>query len=227
MVWNDGCIFIKPLPAFLLCHSFWEEHLCHSHTVSKLYASGAGLLLSYTWLIQYPSDFTMARERALLPDGFDFAAWTTFVADFISHIDLKTLAQVNRRYYFGELRLTRLNTLTRFLPSMWSAKNLVYGHMNFSTRYKTFFNSNFGWLLATFAYISVILSAIQAGLGTTLLSGSIVFQRISYIVSVAALVAAFASAMWLALIFLFLLVYHLTSTFLFVRGVDMRRNTVD
>lgn len=224
MVWNDGCIFLKPLPAFLLCQSFWQQHLCGRHPgASELHSSGVGLLLSYTWLIQYPTDFQMARNLSLLPDGFDFAAWTKFVADFISHVDLRTLAQVNRRYHYGELRLTRLNAITRFFPSFWSAKNLVYGHMNFSTRYKTFFDSNFGWLLATFAYVSVILSAIQAGLGTNFLSGSDVFQKMSYIVSVAALVAAFASALWLTLIFVFLLVYHLSTTFLFMQGIESDR----
>lgn len=137
-----------------------------------------------------------------------------------------TLAQVDRRYRYGELRLTRLNALTRFLPRKWTVRKLVYGHMSFSTRYRAFFDTNFGWLLATFAYISVILSALQVGLGTELLVRSVVFQSMSYVLSVAALVAAFASVVWLMVVFLVLLVYHLSSTYVFVRSLEVRRGKV-
>lgn len=226
-MWNDGCIFIKPLPDFLLCHAFWDQHLCHDSDRVKLFESAAGFLLSYTWLIQYPSDFEMARSLCLIPAGLnDYVAWTSFVGDFLSYVDSRTAAgAINPRYKYGELRLTRLNSLTRFLPSMWSARNLVYGHMHFSTRHKAFFDTNFGWLLAIFAYISVVLSAIQAGLGTDYLAGSVAFQRMSYGLTLAAIVAAVGSAIWLLLVFLILFAYHLTSTYLFVRRVDLAKKS--
>lgn len=216
MVWHDGCVFLKPLPDFLLCHDFWERHLCRN-AEPGLYPSVVGLVLSYAWLVQYRNDFDMSRETRLLPQGFEYAAWTRFVPDFLRHIDLYTMEQVDRRYRFGELRLSRLNSLTRYAPSSWSAKNFVYGHMNFSTRYKTFFDTNLGWPLAVLAYISVILSAIQSGMSTDFLAGSEYFQRLSYGISLAALAAAFGSVCVIFLIWFLLLWYHLLSTFLFVR----------
>lgn len=39
LVWHEHRIFIKPMPAFLLCHSFWETHLCSDR---DLHASACG-----------------------------------------------------------------------------------------------------------------------------------------------------------------------------------------
>lgn len=223
LVWHDGQIFLKPLPDYLLCHSFWVDHICRSRD-PKTYASAVGFLLSYAWLVQYRSDFAIAKEATLLPDvvGFDYPAWTAFISDVISHINVHTLAQVDRRYRYGELRLSRLNTLTR-LRAILSGRDFLQSHINFSTRYTAFFESKFGWLLAAFAFFSVILSALQVGLGTGVLSNSAGFQSLSSGMTLAALVVALSSIFWIALVWFILLPYHVISTRHFVREIETKR----
>lgn len=221
LVWHDGQIFLKPLPDYLLCHSFWADHICRARD-PKTYASAVGLLLSYAWLVQHRSDFAIAKETLLLPDGFDYAAWTNFLGDVVSRIDIDTMAQVDRRYRYGELRLSRLNTLTR-LRALLSARDFIQGHINFSTRYTAFFESKFGWLLAAFAFFSVILSALQVGLGTGVLSESAAFQKFSYGITLAVLTVALSSILWIGLVWFILLPYHVISTRHFVRRIEKTR----
>ncbi|ROW15943.1 hypothetical protein VPNG_02488 [Cytospora leucostoma] len=231
LVWHDGCIFIKPLPEFLLCHAFWEKHLCRGagddHDPA-LYPSAVGLLLSYAWLVQYRSDFNMAREAGLLPEGFGFEAWTALVRDLLGRLDLEAMdpARVDRRYRYGELRLTRLDSITRYMPDRWSAANFVYGHMNFSTRYTTFFETNFGWLLAVFAYVSIVLSALQTGISTEFLSDNWDFQRMTWILSLITVGVSLGSVVLIFGVWFSLLWYHLLSTLAFDRRTEAARRKV-
>ncbi|KAJ4424020.1 hypothetical protein N0V82_001267 [Gnomoniopsis sp. IMI 355080] len=220
LVWHDGEMYLKPLPDYLLCHDFWKEHLDDKD--SKVYASAAGLLLSYAWLIQHRSDFAIAKELTLLPEGFEFSTWTAFMSDFISNIDLQTMAQVDRRYKFGELRLSRLNSLTRLRNLLFGQITLSGGHMNFPKRYTTFFKTRFGWLLAAFAYISVILSTLQVGLGTAL-EESFAFQRLSYVITIGSLVVAFGSSLSVFIVWLVLFVFHVLSARSFSRRIKAQR----
>lgn len=206
LVWHDREIFLKPLPDYLLCHSFWERHLRDP----TLHASATGLLLTYAWLIQHRSDFAIARETTLLPGGFDYLAWTTFMTKVIGSTDLQTMANVDRRYKFGELRLSRLDSLTMLRNLLFGQMTLAGGHMNFPKRYTTFFETRFGWLLAAFAYISVILSTLQVGLGTAL-EDSFAFQRLSYIITIASLTVAFGSSLCIFAVWLVLFILHVIS----------------
>lgn len=219
LVWHDSSIFVKPLPDYLLSHAFWEQHLCQD---PQLYASAVGFLLSYAWLVRYHSDFEIAKEATLLPGGFDYAAWTRFVGDVISALDLETMSQVDRRYRFGELRLSRLNSLTR-LRAISLGHGFVHGHMNFPTRSGIFFGVHFGWLLTAFAYTSVVLSALQVGLGTGFLGGSVPFQRLSYGITLVAIAGSFGSALAVLVVWLVLFLYHVISTRTMVRKVERDR----
>lgn len=222
LLWHDGEIYLKPLPDYLLCYDFWKQHICDRE--SRVYASAAGLLLSYAWLIQHRSDFAIARELTLIPAGFDFAAWTTFMTDFLSHLDLQTMAQVDRRYKFGELRLSRLNSLTRLRDLLVGRIALSGGHMNFPKRYTTFFKTRFGWLLAAFAYISVILSTLQVGLGTAL-EDSFAFQKLSYVITIGSLVVAFGSSLSIFVVWLVLFVFHVLSARSFSQKIKAERES--
>ncbi|KAG6986720.1 hypothetical protein G7Y79_00073g098190 [Physcia stellaris] len=72
LIWFTGRIFIKPLPAYLLSHAFWQQYIYGGEPCEnkKLIAeSGLGLLRSYIYSICYERDLRIAQEPhlALVP----------------------------------------------------------------------------------------------------------------------------------------------------------------
>jgi hypothetical protein len=220
LVWVEERFFVKPLPQYLLSFEFWTKNLCAN---VELHKSACGLLLSYAWLVCQESDYRIATESGLLPKGVEWQQWTALIADFLSHMDLHSLKDVSDRYKYGELRLTRLNKIYRLL--VLSPRNFVYGYMSASTWYKSFFSRNFAWLLAVFAYLTIILSALQVGLATTLLQENDAFQSASYGFAVTSVVAVAVSVFAIFLVWLFLFVYHLFSAWRNDKRVHHRRTT--
>ncbi|KAB2099841.1 hypothetical protein AG0111_0g11852 [Alternaria gaisen] len=186
LVWFEDCIFIKPLPDFLLDWDSWNNNLCPDR---ELYEAACGLLLSYVWLVRHKSDLNAAKEAGLLAKEIEWLDWVKFIDAFLTKIDCGTLRGVNKRYEYGELRLSRLNAIYRLLPPTYSFRNFIRGFQSRSTWYQAFFNRHFKWMLAVFAVLSVILSALQVGLGTTELQGNRAFERFSYGFAVTSLVA--------------------------------------
>ncbi|KAI1078376.1 hypothetical protein F5B20DRAFT_226861 [Whalleya microplaca] len=221
LVWHENRIFIKPLPEFLLCHEFWETYLCAN---PALHASACSMLLSYAWLVAHPSDLALALENKLLSPTVDWNRWTALIREVLETLDLETMVDVDPRYQYGELRLSRLNMVTRWMvPELWSRRNFRYGHMSSSTWYTAFFQRHFGWLLVGFVYISVMLSALQVGLGTNLLGASDEFQNIGFGITLASLVALFLASGSILIIWFGLFCYHMISTFVFDRTVQLER----
>jgi len=95
--------------------------------------------------------------------------------------------------------------------------------MSASTWYKSFFSRNFAWLLAVFAYLTIILSALQVGLATTFLQGNEAFQSASYGFAVTSVVAVAVSVFAIFLVWLFLFVYHLFSAWRYNKHVQGKR----
>ncbi|KAI0116314.1 hypothetical protein GGR51DRAFT_313635 [Nemania sp. FL0031] len=180
LVWQqskDPKIFIKPLRAYLLDYGFWREHLCSD---AELHKSACGFILSYIWLISWESDFHIALQNKLIPTDLNWETWTKLVHSFTGIINTESLHQVARRYQYGELRLTRLNRIYRYTPTVFSLQNLFRGFMETSNWYRDIFRQNFGWILAAFAIFSVALSGIQVALMTDQLSHNSNFHRASY-----------------------------------------------
>jgi hypothetical protein len=218
LVWVEERFFVKPLPQYLLSFEFWRENLCAD---VELHKSACGFLLSYAWLVCQESDYRIAMKLGLIPKAVEWEQWTKLVADFLGQIDLRSLKDVSDRYKYGELRLTRLNKIYRLI--LLSPKNLVYGYMSASTWYKSLFSRNFAWLLAVFAYLTVILSALQVGLATSVLQGSEAFQSASYGFAVTSVVAVAVSVFAIFLVWLFLFVYHVFSAWRNDRHVSRKR----
>ena len=89
-----------------------------------------------------------------MPHAVTWAAWNRFrmsIRKTVTHSH-----QINKRYHYRELRLSRLNDICRFREWKWRE-----GYFLVYTRYQSFFRANFEWLLLVFAYISVALSALQ------------------------------------------------------------------
>lgn len=234
LVWFERQIFMKPLPAFLFSHSFWTTWLCADE---HLYNAACGLLVSYVWLIIYPSDLKIAQEANLLPSTITFDAWSKFVAEFINHIPPLLLGgggggggheHIHRRYYYGELRLSRMNMLARFLhePSSSSSfpiRSLFQGYMVVSTWYQELFIRKFKWLIAAFAYLSVVLSGLQVGLSIGVLQDGNRFQNASYGFAIAAIIAVVLSAFIIFSVWFVLFWYHLLFALRFDRKAAKRR----
>lgn len=103
-------LLLKPLPEYLVDHAFWTQHICVNEA---FYASAAGFLLSYVWLITSPLDLKFAVEEGLVPAWVSWVWWKAFVSEFLGIVDGDTLVGVNKRWQFGDLRLGRINTLYR------------------------------------------------------------------------------------------------------------------
>ncbi|KAF2140837.1 uncharacterized protein K452DRAFT_288247 [Aplosporella prunicola CBS 121167] len=198
LLWLESRIFIKPLPAYLLNYDFWKTNICDD---VELHTRACGFLLSYAWLVSHPSDLEMAMELGLLPWKISWVNWTAFVREFFPKAGPEA---VNKRYHYGELRLNRLNMIYR-LTHLTDLKFLLDGYMTGYNRYSVFLYRNFSWIFGFFAYITIVLTAMQVGLGTKQLqSGS--FERVSYgfTVFVMLLSLLFLVAIPSILLFLFL-----------------------
>ncbi|KAF1828986.1 hypothetical protein BDW02DRAFT_191325 [Decorospora gaudefroyi] len=223
LVWWHDQIFLKPLPDYLLCHDFWTVHLCKDEA---LHRSACGLLLSYAWIVQHKSDFELAKTSFLVPKELNWAAWVEFMKSFLSYVDLDTLEQVDRRYQYGELRLVRLNLLTRIMAmSIRSKEQFMYGFMSTSTWYTAFLQNNFAWLAVVFIYVTLLLSTLQVGLATTTLQESPAFQNMSRGLTLVSLTGGFVSVVAVFLLIWYLFCYHLITTALFLRKVRKSRKT--
>ena len=220
LVWYRARLFVKPLHSWLLDWRFWLEHICPEQHLLK---AGCGFLVSYTWLICRPSDFALAMEHRLVPEGLTWNQWTVFLNSFIQHINLDSLHQVTRRYQYGELRLTRLNRIYRWTTSGFSVRNFFRGYLSLTTWYQDLFRDSFGWLIVSFAYLTVALSALQVGLATNYLQVQSMFQRASFVFAVASLTFIAALATGLGLTWLTLTVYYYTSAKLYHRRIQKRR----
>lgn len=208
LLWHDNRMFIKPLPEYLLDHDFWQERLCDD---KALHQSACGLLLSYAWLVCSKVDLKIAHELGLLPERLDFNAWTAFMIDFSGHIDMQTLSQVNPRYHYGELRVSRINKLYRLGLAGFSLDNVVRGFMPGSVRYTTFFENNFGWMLVVFVYMSVVLSAMQVALGTDRFQENDGLQAFSFGTAFLAIASVFSAVAGIVLVWWTLLWFHVFS----------------
>lgn len=116
LLWIDNTIFIKPLPAWLLDEDFWKEYISND---PMLRARADGFLRTYAYLVAYEPDFAIARRSNLIPEGFTWQSWLDFVQHRLLPLCLnQTPSKRAPRYTYGELRLSRINILYRFLPKL-------------------------------------------------------------------------------------------------------------
>ncbi|KAF3048373.1 hypothetical protein E8E12_011739 [Didymella heteroderae] len=163
-LWAEGIVYLKPIPAYLTSHAFWE-YLCERvagddgpEERERLRATSLGFLRTYARLIQRRSDFNLARRHDLLPTyksgNMTFEAFVAFISAFDSVSD----KAVSSRWRYGLLQLDALN--------FHSVIHLRRWHLNrFESRYAVYFQRFFPVVLFIFALFSVALSAMQVILG--------------------------------------------------------------
>ncbi|KAK1489394.1 hypothetical protein CCUS01_03441 [Colletotrichum cuscutae] len=178
LVWTTGLIHIKPIPRFLLEPNFWihclscQGHRCSRTTLTpcdrqRLWRCALGFLFSYAALICHESDFFLAKDNRLIPKEVEWDDWR----EFATELSTQTIyGRIDERFYYGELRLSRLNKL-QYLASFSS-------YMPPWNRYGDFFHDQFAWLASTTVYIAMVLTAMQVGLATTHLADNTAFQNL-------------------------------------------------
>ncbi|KAI9869343.1 MAG: hypothetical protein M1813_000132 [Trichoglossum hirsutum] len=170
-------IFLKPIPRYLLDRRFWTEDLVGKKE-EGLYGCALGLLLSYAALIQYESDFHIAKDKHLLPESLTWDSWVGLVGQLLAN----KYDSINTRYLYGELRLSRLNKI------YW-AHGRLRGYRFPYQSYGEMFTANLAPVTGITVYIALVLTAMQVGLATHTLGSNHVFQEVSYKFSVFSILA--------------------------------------
>lgn len=198
-------LLLKPVSEWILSAEFWTEYLCGDE---ELHKSACGFLVSYVWLVTTPLDLKLAHEHDLLPLWITWQWWKDFVADFYTHVDINTLHQVNKRYNFGELRLSRVNSIYRI---RFFTTHFVRGYLYGYNRYVVFFQRNFSWILIVFVFFSLVLSAMQVGTGLKDLEDNYAFLRASYVFVVFSMVCVVAVLGFVALTFVGIFLFNMVA----------------
>lgn len=221
LVWHTDIIYIKPLPPWLLNVDFWRTHISPDPELTR---RAAGLLYTYTKLVVHKSDYRIAKEHGLLPttDLLHYADWSRFLVGVAQVLDTPDRAKLDRRYRYGQLRLARLNAISRYIFGEWER-----GYYVTHTDYKSLLGTNFRWLLLCFAVLSVTLTAMQVGLATPWGLGEGRFEKACWAVSVGSLVGVVVSAGVVAGLVAVLVVVNVGKTLLLCSKVREERREAE
>lgn len=161
LLWTEGVIYVKPLPAYLASFAFWQCLLDPSNAIDpderkRLIATSLGFLKSYASIIQRRSDFNLARRHDLLA-SFEHTSFEKLIA-FLSSFDAIPDKDISSRWRYGLIQLDPLNFYSAIFLRRW--------HLNrFESRYGAYFARFFPVVLFIFALLSVMLCAMQVILG--------------------------------------------------------------
>ncbi|KAK4170506.1 hypothetical protein QBC43DRAFT_306348 [Cladorrhinum sp. PSN259] len=163
LVWYYNSIFIKPIPQYFYSQAFWE-YLRDSD--KELYQASLGFMRSYYYLIRFEVDYDLACNKHKLVPKKDDGEFPTYEewCEFINPFSLVGDDHVNRRYHYGELRLSRINRTTMLFK--W---NLAYFHL--LPQWGSFLSHILAPLITAFAVCSVILNSMQVTLASIEVSG--------------------------------------------------------
>ncbi len=155
LVWYYEMIFIKPIPLYFYSGAFWEYL---ENVDPELRRACLGFMRSYYLLIQFEIDYREACKLNLIPPKANgkkpsYEQWCEFIKPFAKVGDNK----VNRRYHYGELRLSRINRAAVFRKG-----SLAYFHIY--PQWGSFLEHTLAPIITIFAICSVVLNSMQVGL---------------------------------------------------------------
>lgn len=155
LLWYYEFIFIKPVPAYFYSRAFW---IYIEKADPEVYRASLGFMRSYYWLIQYEVDFIEACKEHLIPKKGNgklpsYKQWCEFIEPFGEVGD----DHVNRRFHYGELRLTRINR-----AAMLFKFSLAYFHIY--PQWGSFLAHMLAPVITVFAVCSVVLNSMQVSL---------------------------------------------------------------
>jgi hypothetical protein len=202
LIWFKDSVYIKPLPPCLTNYEFFKKYICPNEA---LFSLACGLLYSYTNLIRHESDYRLAISLGLLRDDkLTWQKWQAFRLPAKAFLD-KNPEVFDKRYRYGELRLSRLNII-------WALKcGELTGYHNAYTRYEPYFSRYFTATVLVFAFATVTLNAMQVVLQQPSSDISPIFVTTSFRFSVAVLVSVVAISTFLLAVLLPIVVFDLRS----------------
>lgn len=161
LVWHYDRIFIKPLPAYLTSHVFWEQYFSETPSPARRLAMdrervltcALGYLRTYTHLIIHESDYQVALKENLVTRNITFSQLSNFLS-CLEHIPDSAVAT---RFHYGEIRLSRLNFYSKFFRREFDFQR-VHG------QYGSYFATFYAPILYSFGTLSLLLSAMQVGM---------------------------------------------------------------
>ena len=203
LVWERNRMYLKPLPRYLLSHSFWMDNLickprCRCAPLAT--RSETDPLNSNPRSIGH-SDMDICLEHQLYQCALGFllsyVALIQYESDFriaqsafllpesVTWVAWKELVRQllhkknhgnisNKRFLFGELRLDRLNMIYRFLFGYSRGYRFEY------QTYGSFLQDNLAPIISFIAFLAIVLTAMQVGLAIDRLGKNEIFQRASY-----------------------------------------------
>ncbi len=128
---------------------------------------------------------------------------------------------VNKRYIYGELRLSRLNLIYRFgrgklLRGYAGSIGDIDGRGR-SVSSSDFVRRHLKSLITLFAYATIVLSAMQVGLATTHARNNWLFQGAAYVFALSAIVAPMLFLAATVVVLMILMCYYTANTMAFRR----------
>jgi len=88
LVWFDKTIYVQRLDDELLDWGYFSRVVCGDEAV---YRAASGFLLSYTRLIEYPSDLEIAKTHGLVNKDIDWRKWQTFRGSVLHHLTYSSI----------------------------------------------------------------------------------------------------------------------------------------
>ncbi|KAI1214607.1 uncharacterized protein F4807DRAFT_466187 [Annulohypoxylon truncatum] len=209
LVWSKNRIYLKPIPLYLFEPDFWKVYIQDDELVK----CARGFLFSYTALIAYESDFKLAKDKRLLPEEIEWAQWKVIAKEILGNHHYQF---VNPRYWYGELRLSRLNKVYRFRLGF-----LLRGYSKVASHavYADLIRDNFAALATILGYVVIVLTAMQVGLGVDRLQTDEAFQNASYGFTVFSIIAPLVASMGIVLV----VVVTLVSNWIATKSYEQKR----
>lgn len=209
LLWRDDRLYLKPIPDYLLNHDIWNGTLLKDRIS---FENAKGFLMSYFWLIRHRGDFLIAQSENLVSKDVTWEQWTTFNMAIFPNVFSSALEGISPRYLYGELRLARVNLIYRLCRNTRNSKIFLRGHFYGYHTYSSFVEQNFAWVLTLIVYITIVLTAMQVGLGTTELQSSTLFNRASYGFTVFSIMAPLGISFVVLSVLLVLIFFNLDYT---------------
>jgi hypothetical protein len=153
----------------------------------------------------------IARKHHLLPENVKWDGWVALVQQLLEN-GATNPKNINIRYLFGELRLSRLNKIYALHNG-----NVFRGYQFPYQTYRELLRAFLAPIAATTIYVALVLTAMQVGLATDRLKGNLAFQRASYGFTVFSILAPLIAILWVAFIGILQFVSNLVATLRFKR----------